>query len=70
MTRAGVLRALCRFDTATTEEIATACGGTRIQAAHHLRALVAAGHVSTLGENYIRYSATDTGRSAAKGRTA
>ena len=70
MTRSGVLRALCRFDVATTDEIATACGGKRVQAASHLRALVTVGHAQTLGENYIRYSATEAGRAAAKGKAA
>lgn len=66
MTMQQVLRALCRFDSATTEEIAQVCGGSKQTASHHLRRLAIAGHAVRLGRNYIRYSVTDAGRDAAK----
>jgi predicted ArsR family transcriptional regulator len=57
-----VLRALCRFDTATTEEISEACGCSKAQARGHLRKLVEAGLATALGGNYRRYLVTDAGR--------
>jgi len=66
ITRAKVLRALCRFDAATSEEISDVCGCSRAQARNHLRKLIDAGCASTSGANYIWYSATERGREAAR----
>lgn len=61
-----VLRALCRFDSATTEDIQLSCGCSKHQAQQQLRALVEAGYAERLGQTYARYCATETGRHVAR----
>jgi DNA-binding MarR family transcriptional regulator len=65
MTQLRVLRALARFDSATSEDIATALGGSRVRVNRHLRLLVESGLAEKRGENYASYSVTVTGRVAA-----
>lgn len=66
ITRGRVLRALCRFDIATAEDVAGACGTTAARISGHLRRLIEAGLAQKLSTRLLSYVPTEAGRQAAK----